>query len=150
VKPATSVLLLSVGTFLFCSTTVMRAVPVQQPASTIDLERALGKWYSTERFENEPRITVALRSKGSSLEGWAVLLGQHRKTDDRATLGLSFSDATWAGQRFVFSTVLPEDEGTIGWELQVASPTTAVLRALTEDGRPIQDELKWDMTKREP
>lgn len=146
-KAAKSVLFLTVGTLLFGLTTAMRAVPVQQPASTIDLERALGKWHSTERFENEPRITVALRSKGSSLEGWAVLLGQHRKADDRATLALSFSKATWVGQRFLFSTILPEDEGTIGWELQVASPTTAVLRALTEDGQPIQDELKWDMTK---
>ena len=146
-KPARSVLFLSVGALLLCLTAAMRAVPAQQPASTIDLERALGKWHSTERFENEPRITVALRSTGSSLEGWAVLLGQHRKADDRATLGLSFSDATWVGPRFLFSTVLPEDEGTIGWELQVASPTTAVLRALTEDGQPIQDELKWDMTR---
>ena len=144
---AKSVLFLSIGTLLLCLPTAMRAVPVQQPASTIDLERALGKWHSTERFENEPRITVALRSNGRSLEGWAVLLGQHRKTDDRATLGLSFSDATWVGQRFLFSTVLPEDEGTIGWELQVACPTTAVLRALTEDGQTIQDERKWDMTK---
>ena len=82
-KPAKSVLFLWIGTLLLCLTTAMRAVPVQQPASTIDLERALGKWYSTERFENEPRITVALRSKGSSLEGWAVLLGQHRRMHDR-------------------------------------------------------------------
>ena len=146
-KAAKSVLFLSIGALLLCLTTAIRAIPVQQPASTIDLERALGKWHSTERFEQEPRITVALRSKGSSLEGWAVLLGQHRKADDRATLGLSFSDATWVGQRFLFSTILPEDEGTIGWELQVASPTTAVLRALTEDRQPIQDELKWDMTR---
>jgi hypothetical protein len=39
------------------------------------------------------------------------------------------------------------DEGTIGWELRVTSSTTAVLAALTEDGQPIQGELKWDMTK---
>ena len=146
-KAAKSVLFLSMGGLLLCLTTAARAVPVQPPASVIDLARALGTWHSTERFENEPRITVALRNKGSSLEGWAVLLGQHRKTDDRATLGLSFSDATWVGQRFLFSTILPEDEGTIGWELQVVSPTTAVLRALTENGQAIRDELKWDMTK---
>ena len=146
-KPAKSFLFLSVGTLLFCLTIAIRAVPVQQPAPVIDLERALGKWHSTERFEDEARITVAFRSKFRSIEGWAVLLGQHRKADDRAILGLSFSEATWVGQRFLFSTILPEDEGTIGWELQVASPTTAVLKALTENGQPIQDELKWDMTK---
>jgi hypothetical protein len=79
--------------------------------------------------------------------GWALLLGQHRKTDDRATLGLSFAEAAWDGQRFLFSTILPEDEGTIGWELHIATPTTAVLTALTEDGQPIQDELKWEMKR---
>src|SRR3981189_2291837 len=100
-KSATAFLLLSVGTLLLCLTPAIRAVPVQQPAAGIDLERALGKWHSTERFEDEPRITVALRSKGRSLEGWAVLLGQRRKADDRATLGLSFSEATWVGQRFL-------------------------------------------------
>ena len=62
-------------------------------------------------------------------------------------LCLSFADAAWDGQRFTFSTILPEDEGTIGWELRIATPTTAVLKALTENGQPIQDELKWDMTR---
>jgi hypothetical protein len=110
-------------------------------------DRAFGKWYSTERFENEPRISVSFRRGDRSIEGWALMLGQHRKDDDRATLGLSFTEATWDGQTFRFSTILPEDEGTIGWELRVTSPTTAVLKAITEDGQPIQDELKWDMTK---
>jgi hypothetical protein len=54
------------------------------------------------------------------VEGWALLLG-HRKTDDRATLGLSFAEAAWDGQRFLFSTILPEDEGNIGWELRIAT-----------------------------
>jgi hypothetical protein len=75
------------------------------------------------------------------------MLGQHRKNDDRAILGLSFSDATWTGRSLLFSTILPEDEGTIGWELEVRTPTTAVLTALTENGQPLQDELKWDMTR---
>ena len=142
-KPA---VLLSVGT-LILSVTVARAMPYQQAVQTIALERAVGTWHSTERFEDESRLTVALRSKGNGLEGWAVLLGQHRKDDDRATLGLSFSEAAWDGQRFRFSTILPEDEGTIGWELRVTTPTTAVLVALTEDGQPIQDDLRWDMTR---
>jgi hypothetical protein len=139
--------LLSIGALVVCATTTTGMTHAQSPAQAVDLERAVGKWHSTERFEDEPRITVALRSKGRSLEGWALLLGQHRKSDDRATLGLSFSVAQWDGQRFLFSTILPEDEGTIGWELRIATPTTAMLTALTEDGQPIQDELKWEMTK---
>jgi hypothetical protein len=62
-------------------------------------------------------------------------------------LGLSFSEATWDGRSLHFSTILPEDEGTIGWELRVVTPTTAVLSALTENGQPIQDQLKWDMVR---
>jgi hypothetical protein len=139
--------LLSIGAFVVCVTTTTGTTHSQSPAQAVDLERAVGKWQSTERFEDEPRITVALRSKGRSLEGWALLLGQHRRSDDRATLGLSISEAQWDGQRFLFSTVLPEDEGTIGWELRIATPTTAVLTALTEDGQPIQDELKWEMKR---
>src|SRR5262245_6387082 len=112
------------------------------------LEGSLGKWISAERFEGEPRISVSFRKRGSGIEGWAVLLGQHRKNDDRATLGLSFSDASWDGRSVKFSTILPEDEGTIGWELRAITPTTAILVALTEDGLPINDDdLRWDMTK---
>jgi len=136
-------ILLEVGLFVLPLT--LRATSVSQQPT--DQSRALGKWNSTERFEGEPRISVSFRSTGPSIEGWAVLLGQHRKNDDRAILGLSFMNATWNGQRFRFSTILPEDEGTIGWELHVATPTTAVLTALTENGRPIQDELKWDMRR---
>ena len=129
---------------LLLTAAAIQATPGQQGA---DLSRALGRWNSTERFENEPRISVSFFSKGPAIEGWAVLLGQHRKNDDRATLGLSFANATWNGESFQFSTILPEDEGTIGWDLRVTTPTTAVLTALTEDGKPIQDELKWDMTR---
>ena len=89
----------------------------------------------------------ALSSGDRSIQGWAVLLGQHRKADDRATLGLSFADATWTGQSVRFSTILPEDEGTIGWELRVVTPTSAVLTALTENGQPIQDDLMWEMVR---
>ena len=116
------------------------AVPVNPP----DM---LGTWHSTERFEGESRISVSIRAKDRGCEGWAVLLGQHRKSDDHATLGLSFSEASRDGQLFRFNTILPEDEGTIGWELRVLSPSTAVLVAVTENGRPVQDELKWEMTR---
>ena len=121
-----------------------RAISLAQITS---LDQAVGKWNSTERFEGEPRISVAFRQGARSLEGWALLLGQHRKNDDRATLGLSFSEASWSERRLRFSTILPEDEGTIGWELEVLTPTTAVPRALSENGEPLQEELKWDMTR---
>jgi hypothetical protein len=133
------------GAGLFVLSLTLRATSVSQ--QTVDLNRALGKWNSTERFEGEPRISVSFRSNGPSIEGWTVLLGQHRKNDDRATLGLSFTNATWNGQGFQFSTILPEDEGTLGWELHLTTPTTAVLTALTENGQPIQDQLKWDMRR---
>jgi len=135
--------LLGVGLFVLSLT--LRATTVSQ--QTDDLSRLLGRWNSTERFEGEPRISVAFRRNGPSIEGWALLLGQHRKNDDRATLGLSFTNATWNGQAIRFSTILPEDEGTLGWELHLTTPTTAELAALTENGQPIQDQLKWDMTR---
>ena len=139
---ATSMMLASILTF-----SGLIGLAQAPPATAINLSDMLGTWRSAERFEGEARITVAIRAKDRGLEGWAVLLGQHRKTDDRATLGLSFSDAGMDGQLFQFKTILPEDEGTIGWELRVLSRSTAVLVAVTEDGRPMQDELKWEMTK---
>lgn len=142
-KPATTVALVGIGILALSLTASLHAA--WQPAA--DVERALGTWRSTERFEDEPRITVAFRRNGAALTGWAVLLGQHRKGDHRATLGLSFTEATWTGQSVRFSTILPEDEGTIGWELRVLSPTTALLVAMTEDGQPIQEDLRWDMRK---
>ena len=144
VMKSTATLCFGIVVLLFSMSAVVRATP---GAQVNDGDRAFGKWYSTERFENEPRISLSFRRSDRSIEGWALLLGQQRKADDRATLGLSFTEATWDGQTFRFSTILPEDEGTIGWELRVTSPTTAVLTAITEDGQPIQDELKWDMTK---
>jgi hypothetical protein len=146
-KVATSFFLLWIGSVVPGSIAAAPATPAGHAAQAVALDRALGKWHSTERFEEEPRIAVALRGTDRSVDGWAVMLGQHRKSDDRATLALSFCSATWDGQRFLFSTVLPDDEGTIGWELRVTTPTTAVLKALTENGQPIQDELRWDMTR---
>src|SRR5215467_6256580 len=100
---------LGVGLFALCLT--LRATSIGQ--ETVDLNGALGKWNSTERFEGEPRISVLFRTNGTSIEGWAVFLGQHRKKDDRVTLGLSFTNITWNGQSFKFSAFLPEDEGTL-------------------------------------
>ena len=133
-----------VVTVAICGAISLWAMPANQAA---EADRALGEWVSTEQFEGEPRIAVSFRKSDRSIKGWAVLLGQHRKADDRATLGLSFTDATWTGQSVRFSTILPEDEGTIGWELRVVTPSTAVLTALTENGQPIPDELKWEMKR---
>jgi hypothetical protein len=138
---------LSIGMVVLCLMTTTGTTHARRATQSLDLEQAVGKWRSTERFENDARITVGLRSKGGSVEDWAVLLGQHRKTDDRATLALSFCNATWDGRRLLFSTVLPEDEGTTGWELRVTTSTTAVLAALTEDGQPIPDAPKWNMIR---
>jgi hypothetical protein len=138
---------LSIGMVVFWLAIATGTIHARRATQTRDLEQTLGKWRSTERFENEARITVAFSNKGGSVEGWAVLLGQHRQTDDRAILALSFCNAAWDGRRFLFRTVLPEDEGTTTWELRVTTPTTAVLAALTEDGQPIQDAPKWNMIR---
>lgn len=144
-KSAATLRVLRTAALVLSVTAALRASAAGQQVN--DAERAFGRWYSSERFENEPRISLSFRRTDRSIAGWAVLLGQHRKTDDRATLGLSFTEATWNGRSVHFSTILPEDEGTIGWELRLTSPTTAVLIALTEDGQPIPDELQWAMTK---
>jgi hypothetical protein len=133
-----------VVTAAFIGTMSVWATPAGQAAGA---DRVLGKWHSLKQFEGEPRIAVSFRRADRSIQGWAVLLGQHRKADDRATLGLSFTDATWTGQSVRFSTMLPEDEGTIAWELRVVTPTSAALTALTENGQPIQDDLMWEMVR---
>ena len=78
------------------------------------LEDSLGKWVSAERFEGEPRISVSFRKRGSGIEGWAVLLGQHRKNDDRATLALSFSEASWDGRSV---NGLPINHDDLRWDM---------------------------------
>jgi hypothetical protein len=112
-----------------------------------DLAGALGKWRSTEQFEGESRLSFAFRQDRAEIVGWAVMLGQHRKGDHRATLALTFHGVSWEKGRLRFETMLPEDEGTIGWELQVTGQNRAVLRAVTEDGAPIPDAPSWEMTR---
>src|SRR4029453_10164713 len=87
-----------------------------QPAT---IERALGAWHSTEQFEGESRVSVSFARQGTEVTGWALMLGQTRKGNDHTTLGLSFCGATWSGDRLRFQTILPDDEGTIGWELRI-------------------------------
>jgi hypothetical protein len=112
-----------------------------------DVERALGTWRSVEQFDGESRLAFAFRQKGSEIAGWAVMLGQHRKGDNRATLALTFHSVVWDKDRLKFETLLPEDEGTIGWELRVTARDRATLVATTEDGVPFDEPLTWEMRK---
>ena len=44
--------------------------------------------------------------------------------------------------------MLPEDEGTIGWELRPVDATRAKLVSLTVNGVPLDDDdLAWDMVR---
>ena len=107
-----------------------------------------GTWRSVEQFENESRISVGFRERGKQIVGWAILLGQHRKNDDRATLGLTFQNLKVRGNTVTVETMLPEDEGTLGWEFRKNSDTTATLKAVRENGEPIADDaLVWEMKR---
>ena len=112
-----------------------------------DLAGALGKWRSTEQFEGESRLSISFRQERAEIVGWAVMLGQYRKGDHRATLALTFHGVRWEKGRLRFETMLPEDEGTIGWEFHVTGQNPAILNARTEDGAPIPDAPSWEMTK---
>jgi hypothetical protein len=131
-----------------CATVAMAsAVAARDTTQAVELQQALGKWRSAEQFEGESRLSFAFRQQGSEIIGWAVLLGQHRKGDNRATLGLTFHSVKWEKDRLRFETILPEDEGTIGWELHVTAQNRAVLRAVTENGTAMPDELSWQMAR---
>ena len=119
----------------------------RQARGPAGVQVTLGVWRSTEQFEGEAKISVAFRERGNELAGWAVLLGQHRKSDDRATLGLAFHSAQRKGDTVTFETMLPDDEGTIGWSFTATSPTTGTLQALTENGQPVSDYLVWELKR---
>jgi hypothetical protein len=116
-------------------------------AQRLDVAQAVGVWHSTERFRGESRVTVAFRKEGGGMVGWATMLGMHRKTDDDATLGFSFCDVRWTDDRFLFKTILPDNEGTTAWEMQLTSGEKATLRAVTENGIPIEGAPAWEMTR---
>ena len=118
-----------------------------ESAQTSTVENAIGRWRSVEQFEGEPRFSFAFKQDSSGISGWAVLLGQTRKGDNRATLALTFYGAKWDQDRLRFETMLPEDGGTIGWELRPTGSNSARISALTEDGEPLGDDLSWDMVR---
>ena len=128
--------------------TLLAGLPPLESAQTLTVENAIGKWRSVEQFEGEPRFSFAFKHDSSGISGWAVLLGQTRKGDNRATLALTFYGAKWDKDRLRFETMLPEDEGTIGWELRPVDATHAKLVSLTINGVPLDDDdLAWDMVR---
>ena len=127
---------------------LVTAVAVLESAQALTAASAIGRWRSVEQFEGEPRFSFAFKQDASGISGWAVLLGQTRKGDNRATLALTFYGAKWDKDRLRFETPLPEDEGTIGWELRPVDATRAKLVSLTVNGVPLDDDdLAWDMVK---
>jgi hypothetical protein len=116
-------------------------------AQRLDVAQAVGVWHSTEQFRGESRVTAAFRKEGGGIVGWATMIGMQRKTDDDATLGFSFCDITWTDDRFLFKTILPDDEGTTAWEMQLTSGDKATLRAVTENGIRIEGAPRWEMTR---
>jgi hypothetical protein len=111
------------------------------------MERALGTWHSTEQFEGEPRVQFAFRQQANEVVGWVVMLGQQRKGDNRAVMALSFCNVRWDGDRVRFDSILPEDEGTIGWEMRPGADGKGVLAAVSENGMPIPEPIVWDVLR---
>jgi hypothetical protein len=106
-------------------------------------EGVLGRWYSVEQFEGEPRFSFGFTREGASIAGWAVLLGQTRKQDHRATLAMTFDGAKWEAGRLTFETMLPEDGGKLAWTLVPTDAKRAKVTAITEDG----EELSWELVR---
>ena len=116
-------------------------------AQRLDVAQALGVWHSIEQFRGESRVTAAFRKEAGGIVGWATMRGMQRKSDDEATLGFSFCDVRWTDDRFLFKTILPDDEGTTAWEMQLTSGDKATLRAVTDNGTPIEGAPTWEMTR---
>jgi hypothetical protein len=137
---------------LLCAITLVVVIsssmrPVTEAAQLAGLERALGTWHSTEQFEGESRVQFAFRRQGNEVVGWVVMLGQQRKGNDHAILALSFCDVRWDGDRVRFESILPDDEGTIGWEMRPGADGKGVLSALTENGTSFPEPIVWDVLR---
>ena len=120
---------------------------ITEAAQTSTLERALGAWHSSEQFEGEPRVQFAFRQQGTEVVGWVVMLGQQRKGNDHTVLALSFCDVRADGDRVRFTSMLPDDEGTIGWEMRPTADGKGVLSAITENGTPLPEPIVWDVQR---
>ncbi len=70
-----------------------------------------------------------------------------------AALTLKVRDFRGSADRATFMVDLPDDEGVVGWELRARNTRdAAILRALTIDGEPADDDLpSWTLRRqREP
>ena len=137
---------------LLCAITLVVVIsssmrPVTEAAQVAGLERALGTWHSTEQFEGESRVQFAFRRQGNEVVGWVVMLGQQRKGNDHAILALSFCNVRWDGDRVRFESILPDDEGTLGWEMRPVTDGKGVLSALSENGTPFPEPIVWDVLR---
>lgn len=127
---------------------VVASWSIAESRQTPAVDDAVGRWRSIEQFEGEPRYTAGFTRTNDGITGWVILLGQKRKADHRATLAMTFSGVTWDKDRLRFETVLPEDGGTIGWELRPVDAKRSKLLAMTLNGEPLEDDdLAWDMVR---
>ena len=70
-----------------------------------------------------------------------------------AALTLAVRDFRGTAERATFMVDLPDDEGVIAWEIRAHSgPGTALLRAVTIDDEPVDDDMpSWTLRRqREP
>jgi len=61
---------------------------------------------------------------------------------------LTFQNLKVSGNTVTFETLLPEDEGTLGWEFRKTSDTAGTLKTVKENGEPVADaDLVWEMKR---
>ena len=133
---------------IFAVVAVASSWTVAESRQTPVVDDAIGTWRSVEQFEGEPRLSFAFKRTNGDITGWAIMLGQKRKADHRATLAMTFYGVKWDKDRLRFETMLPEDGGTIGWELRPTDARRSKLLAMTLNGVPLDDDdLAWDMVK---
>ena len=121
---------------------------VAESRQPLGIDDALGTWRSVEQFEGEARLSFGFKRANGDISGWGVMLGQKRKADHRATLAMTFYGVKWEKDCLRFESLLPEDGGTIGWELRPVDAKRSRLVAVTLNGEPLDDDdLAWDMVR---
>jgi hypothetical protein len=143
---ATALVAFSLLTFALSAQPEVSARAPDQASA--DVRPVSGEWRSVEQFDNQARATLVVQDGAGSLTGTFTLLGTTRGDDDRATLRVPFRDGAWDGATLSFETELPDGEGKQRWALRVTAPGRATLGPVTEDGQPIEDGPKWEMSRR--
>jgi hypothetical protein len=118
-----------------------------QAKAPADIRPVSGEWRSGEQFDNQARATLVVKDGAGSLTGTLTLLGMTRGDDDRATVRVPFRDGAWDGTTLSFETVLPDGEGKARWTLRLTAAGKATLGPVTDDGKPISDGPKWEMSR---